>query len=134
LIKLLFYSAEKYSYKDLAKEIDVTVITSAGNDSTNNEIEFPFPGKKATCLTVAALDSLNIKADFSNYGNKVDICAPGTKIYCPFIDTSYAWWDGTSFATPFVTGTAALLYSKNQQMSDENVINVIQNLPLIEGY
>jgi len=108
-----------------AKEMDVTVITSAGNDSTENEADFPFPGKKVTCLTVAALDSLNIKADFSNYGNKVDICAPGTKIYSPFVDSSYAWWDGTSFATPFVTGTAALLYSNNPQMTDENVVFAI---------
>lgn len=108
-----------------AKEMDVTVITSAGNDSTGNEIDFPFPGKKVTCLTVAALDSLNIKADFSNYGNKIDICAPGTQIYSPFVDSSYAWWDGTSFATPFVTGTAALLYSNNPQMTDENVVFAI---------
>ncbi len=108
-----------------AKEMNVTVVTSAGNDSTDSESDFPFPGKKVSCLTVAALDSLNIKADFSNYGHNVDICAPGTQIYSPFIDTSYAWWDGTSFATPFVTGVAALLYSVNPQMTDENIIHAI---------
>ena len=108
-----------------AKEMNVTVVTSAGNDSTDNETDFPFPGKKASCLTVAALDSLSIKAGFSNYGSNVDICAPGTQIYSPFIDSSYAWWDGTSFATPFITGTAALLYSSNPQMTDENIIQAI---------
>jgi len=108
-----------------AESQDITVVTSAGNDSTEVDLVFPFPGKKASCLTVAALDSLNIKADFSNYGYKVDICAPGTQIYSPFLDTSYAWWDGTSFAAPFVTGLAALIYSVDSMFTWEEVDYVI---------
>jgi hypothetical protein len=108
-----------------AESRDITVVTSAGNDSTENDLVFPFPGKKASCLTVAALDSLNIKADFSNYGYKVDICAPGTQIYSPFLDTLYAWWDGTSFAAPFVTGLAALMYSVDSTVGWEEVAYVI---------
>ena len=89
----------------------ITVVASAGNDSTDLGVVFPFPASRTYCQTVAALDSTNQKADFSNYGLKVNVCAPGTWIYGPFLDTSYAWWDGTSFAAPFVSGMAALLYS-----------------------
>lgn len=108
-----------------AESQNVTVVTCVGNDATEIDIVFPFPGKKASSLTVAALDSLNIKADFSNYGYKVDICAPGTQIYSPFLDTAYAWWDGTSFAAPFVTGLAALIYSIDSLATEEVVDYVI---------
>ncbi len=107
-----------------AESQGITVVTSAGNDATEADIAFPFPGHKASCLTVAALDSLNIKADFSNYGSKVDICAPGTRIYSTFLDTSYAWWDGTSFSAPFVTGLAALICSVDP-MADNDVVSYV---------
>jgi len=93
----------------LARDRDVLVVTAAGNDSTDAPSIFPFPASREYCIAVAALDSLRLKADFSNYGVKVDVCAPGTRVYAPYLETLYAWWDGTSFSTPFVTGLAALL-------------------------
>lgn len=108
-----------------AESQDVTVVTSAGNDATETDILFPFPGHKASCLTIAAVDSLKAKADFSNFGLKVDVCAPGTRVYSPYLDTSYAWWDGTSFAAPFVTGLAALIYSVHPSASDDEVSGII---------
>ena len=94
-----------------AKNHDVMVVASAGNDSSSSNLIFPFPATRTYCLAVAAVDSINRKADFSNYGDKVDICAPGTAIYAPYLDTGYAWWDGTSFSTAFVTGLAGLIVS-----------------------
>lgn len=110
-----------------AENQDITVVASAGNDSTESDFIFPFPAKKTSCLTVAALDSVNIRADFSNYGHKIDICAPGTKIYCPFPDALYAWWDGTSFAAPFITGLAALLYSVDSNLNREEVVYLMES-------
>jgi len=99
------------------RQHSITVVASAGNDSTDASIAFPFPANRGYCHAVAALDSVNKKADFSNYGPKVDLCAPGEWIYGPFLDTTYAWWDGTSFAAPFVTGTVALLRSLDPSIS-----------------
>lgn len=101
----------------LLRHAPITIVVSAGNDSTDLGIIFPFPANRTYCQTVAALDSINLKADFSNYGLKVNVSAPGTWIYGPFLDTSYAWWDGTSFAAPFVTGLAALLYSTRPDLT-----------------
>ncbi len=108
-----------------AEQNEVIVTAAAGNDSTNQCLLFPYPAEKAYCIAVAALDSLNVKADFSNYGQKVSVCAPGTNIYAPYHGDTYAWWSGTSFSTPFVTGLAALLLSVNPQLKWIEVANIM---------
>ncbi|PWB72549.1 hypothetical protein C3F09_06505 [candidate division GN15 bacterium] len=101
----------------LARQLGVLVVASAGNDSTDLASIFPFPASREYCIAVAATDSTDLKADFSNYGLKVDLCAPGTWIYAPYPDSMYAWWDGTSFSAPFVSGLAALAKSLGDTLS-----------------
>ncbi len=109
-----------------AKENDVMVVAAAGNDSSGNNLIFPFPASRTNSIAVAALDSMNLKADFSNYGEKVDICAPGTGIYAPCTDNLYGWWDGTSFATPFISGLVALMHSVNPHLDWVDIHNIIR--------
>jgi len=124
-----------------ARDHNVMVIASAGNDSTDDSYLFPFPASRTNCVAVAALDSLNRKADFSNFGIKIDYDAPGTHIYGPYLDTSYAWWDGTSFSAPFVSALAGLVYSVDPSLSVTAVdtllaltaINVDSLNPGLEG-
>ncbi len=108
-----------------AKSSGVNLVAAAGNDSTDSPLVFPFPADRGYCLAVAALDSLNLKAGFSNFGDKIDLCAPGTAIYSAYLDTNYAWWEGTSFAAPFVSGLAALLISRNQALLASEVDTVL---------
>jgi subtilisin family serine protease len=110
-----------------ARSLGIMVVAAAGNDSTSSNLLFPFPASRNYCLAVAAIDSVNLKADFSNYGDKIDVCAPGTQIYSPYLDTLYAWWDGTSFSNAFVTGLAGLIYSKNPYLTWEEVDTAILN-------
>ncbi len=93
---------------EYARAHDVMVIAAAGNDST--EVD-RFPASDSYVLSVAAVDSNNLKTAFSSYGGKVDVCAPGAHVYAPYDDSLFAWWNGTSFAAPFVSGQAALLYA-----------------------
>jgi subtilisin family serine protease len=109
----------------LVRREAITVVASAGNDSTDLGALIPFPASRTYCQTVAALDSVNIKADFSNYGVKINVCAPGTRIYGPFLDSSYAWWDGTSFAAPFVSGMAALIRSARPDLTRDQMDSAI---------
>ncbi len=108
-----------------AEDRDVIVVAAAGNDSTNECSVFPYPAVKNYCISVAALDTFNVRADFSNYGEKIFVCAPGTGIYSTFLDTSYAWWDGTSFSAPFVAGLAGLLCAVNPSLTWEAVHDII---------
>lgn len=108
-----------------AEKINVIVVAACGNDSTDTNYLFPFPASRSNCIAVAALDSFNILADFSNYGEKVNVCAPGTQIYSTYLDSLFAWWDGTSFAAPFVAGTAALLISADSAITAEQIDSIV---------
>lgn len=109
-----------------AERNGVIVVAAAGNDSTGAANLFPFPAARANCIAVAALDSNNIKADFSNYGSKINLCAPGTQIYSTYLDSLYAWWDGTSFAAPFVSGLAALMKSIDPAITGEDLDSILE--------
>lgn len=84
-------------------------ICSAGNDN----IDVGIPANYGPSIAVGAYTSLGQKASFSNFGDWVDICAPGQSIYntsCGSYPT-YASMSGTSMSCPMVSGIAALILS-----------------------
>ncbi len=85
------------------------MVSAAGNLGVENVLYFPASDSRV--LMVAALDSCDVKAEFSNYHRKVSVSAPGVGILGPYYDGGYAIGAGTSFATPFITGQCALIRS-----------------------
>jgi len=108
---------------EYARDHDVIVVAAAGNDSGDIK---RFPADDSYCLGVAALDSGDTRAGFSNYGSHVSLCAPGVDVKGPYIDSSYARWNGTSFATPMVAAAAALLVSTRPGASWNDVIDQLE--------
>jgi subtilisin len=64
-------------------------------------------------IGVAATTNDDYRADFSNFGTDVDIAAPGAGVISTYPQNRYAAGWGTSFSTPYVTGTIALMKSVN---------------------
>jgi subtilisin family serine protease len=86
-----------------------TVVSAAGN--SNVDACTQSPGRAAGLLTVAASDTADAKASFSNSGTCVALWAPGTNIASAGIAsaTAVVGMSGTSMAAPHAAGVAALL-------------------------
>lgn|GEM_PF-172018 len=96
----------------------IVLVASAGNKNTDSK--HALPAVNDDVITVAAHDKDGKKCDFSNYGDSVDIAAPGenvtvTKITTPAKYEFYA--SGTSFAAPFVSAAAAIVLMQNKELT-----------------
>jgi subtilisin family serine protease len=98
------------------------VVAAAGNSASSA------PTSPAGCpgvIGVAATDEFDSQASFSNYGAPdVFVSAPGVDIYSTWPGT-YAWEDGTSMASPFVAGLAALRFGEYPESSPADVRRVL---------
>ena len=83
------------------------VVFAAGNES----IPYGAPSNYEPCLAVGAISSNGNRAYFSNYGDWVDLCAPGSSIISTYPGGTYVSYSGTSMACPHVSGVAALVLS-----------------------
>lgn len=119
------------------------VVVAAGNNNANAGNFTP-----ANChnvITVAATDRSGDRASYSNFGNVVDIAAPGGETNpvssngvlstlnlgttVPTQD-SYAYYQGTSMATPHVAGVISLMFSVNPNLSPAQVTTLLQTTVL----
>ncbi len=99
---------------DYASSKGVLLIAAAGNDGNETK---KFPAAFDNVLAVAATNESDAKADFSQFGAWIDLAAPGTNILSTYLDNLYAYGNGTSMSTPVVSSVAALLLSKNPNLT-----------------
>ena len=140
-IKILNFSIRWYG-ENIESQYDVPMRTAisnysglfvcaAGNEGTNNDITEVYPTnyKLDNLISVAASSQIDTpwvdeynRNKRTNYGQStVDIFAPGEQVRTTAKNNTYAYVGATSYATPHVTGVAALLLSKYPNMTPEQI-------------
>jgi len=117
--------------EDIVLEADskgIVVAAAMGNMAREDPEEYP--AALTAALAVCATDPLDGVATFSNFGPKADLCAPGTTLVVggavvtaqavvgPVPGGRWAAWQGTSFATAFASGAAALVRAQHPEWPD----------------
>lgn len=115
-----------------AHDNNVIIVAAAGNNNSDTR-DFS-PANNPNVIAVGASDSQDAKASFSNYGD-IDVYAPGVDVLSVrasgtsmgnIVNNYYTRASGTSMATPHVSGLVALLLSKNPDLSNEEIRQIIR--------
>jgi subtilisin family serine protease len=113
------YSSELATAVKYANGKGVISVASAGNDGKD---EYVYPGALPYVINVASTSNQDSQSTFTNYGTPpVFMAAPGEGVMSTYPWGTYAAGWGTSFSTPLVTGTAALMLGANGNCKPGNV-------------
>lgn len=109
---------------EIALKENTIIVQAAGNSAVLASID-PMKRSQST-IVVGALDENNSTASFTNYGSDVDVYAPGVQIFSSMPDGNMGYLDGTSMATPIVSGCIALVRSKDNSISASEIKDLIK--------
>lgn len=140
------FTSIEWAALEYAEAKGVLVVVAGGNEA--QELKDYAPAGYPHVLTVGSTDASDKRANFSNYGDRVDIVAPGIDVlslrarrtdtmlnispsYRPatnFVgqDARYYWSSGTSFSAPLVTAAASLLLSKHPNLTAKDLRRLLR--------
>lgn len=103
------YSNAEQELMNYAISKGVVIIAAAGNDNSDAPT---YPASYKGVLSVAGTQTGDTRYSASNYGETIDVAAPGVSIYSTWDKSDYRWMSGTSMSTPLTAGLAALVKSQ----------------------
>lgn len=107
---------------------EVAVVSAAGNSGSNNDVSPLYPASYPipNIISVAATSDWDTLTGFSNYGaNTVHVASPGLSIRSTLPGDVFGFLSGTSMATPFVSGVAALVVRESPTMNGYQVKQLV---------
>jgi thermitase len=136
------FSEDEYRAIKKAEAKGILVVSAAGNEHQNTDLTenyyYPAAYRLSNIISVASTDINNNLLPSSNWGKThVDVAAPGENIYSTLPDGRYGYMTGTSQATAFVTGIAALLLAKDPTLTPvqikEMIMSSVDRFPQLES-
>ncbi len=106
-----------------ASEKNVTVFAAAGNKGKNKLI---YPASSQYVISVGAIDNQDKKTSFSNYGEGLDVVAPGMRVPSLVQNGNVLYANGTSMATPHASAIAGLIYSLKPDITPKKIEELLQ--------
>lgn len=100
-------------------------VASAGNESRNADAHFP--SAATGVISVGATTKDGISADFSNWGETVEIMAPGQDVLAADENDQKRFMDGTSFSSPIIAGVVSLMKSVYPALTWKTAVYFLQS-------
>lgn len=124
-----------------ANDSGILIIAAAGNSNGDGSKDtVSYPGKFDSVVAVAATDSNDARASFSSAGPAVEVAAPGVNVPSTVPKSGnlgdpsgYKNLNGTSMATPHISGTAALVMKAHPNISNKQVREILQKATIDLG-
>jgi membrane-anchored mycosin MYCP len=114
-------AAVRQAVKEAVKAGVVVVAAAGNNGKPGDPNSTPYPAAYPGVIGVGAVDGNGVRASFSQHGSYVDITAAGTGITAATPGSGHGGFEGTSFATPFVAATAALILQREPRLTPAQV-------------
>ena len=128
------YSQTYQNLFETAHYSGITLVAAAGN---NGVPAYMYPASYTYVISVGATDGADVKASWSNYGDRIDVMSPGVSIFStlPVNNNSYGNLSGTSMASPLVAGLCGLMLSYNNTLDPWQIETLLeQNCDNIDSF
>jgi len=112
------------------------VVAASGNEgeSWNARVgQYSYPASYDHVISVGAINKDNVRASFSQYNDRVDLCAPGQSVLTTARSGGYEYASGTSFSSPIVAGACAVLMAADPSLTAETVETILKSTALDLG-
>lgn len=108
--------------------LNCLVVASAGNvQGSVTQYDYVYPASYTNCLSVGACNDFDSPSEFSVNNYDIDLVAPGSFVLTTSPTNSYNYESGTSFSSPIVAASAALLLSQNKNYTAKQLTAMILN-------